>query len=807
MYINHVNCTRRNNIVKVAYKRIILIKVLVIAQFFLSAQTKIFKENGTGKFGITNVGGKFILKPIYDSIISCYDYYDDSRNFYFVREKNKWFFFNIEGNGLSQLKYNEPGIHLLLNGQNNWIVSSERGTNILNELGKELINENYDKLLKFENRDSILALKNGKWGVLNNEGKIVFPFLYDTLVEFTETQHTNNGLRYLFVGKRNQKDKSQFNYGIADYTGTSIINPEYAYIPILFIRRGTDFLNWEKHIYMDSSFKRIIVSKNGTGKVNVKHSTNVETLDELGNIVEMSYNVNAYSFSSSGEFGILDNNANWIISPTYQELVLPFAYLIDEALPANKYSSVFETKNIPDHYTSCYTVNQELPIVCKANNMWGAIDWSGKEIVKPVFDSIKVSSSKNKFIFKVYEKGKFGFLDSFGKTATGQKFASKIMSLSLVNDSLLPEYLEGNQPKGCDVNLYAGDLLNKNVQVVFDEVIFDEFGNEEMRRVKQNLETCTSNNLYLTNDSSEALIAGSKSMEDVLFTTNGNYFLSPKDIRMQLNFRYWLQYPDSFYLDDKGFKYYDNVNAYNPIFREYYFAKRNDKWFIYKLGDSIPANNSNPFDSIEPVYIYCYKAYQSGKYMYFNYTQKAGFNKYADIIYPVAINNDDLTYRLMCSNCDYTNKNYSYDEKIYEYNEWGEITKDSSITIQYKLPVINSGKFNLISSQNKIVLEQDVDEIIFPKLNDKDWFNMKDTSTTIYREKAFIIGDPDYRLINTCKKSIAVKEGKYWSLVKFEDANIKIEKLNDVQQEGEYWICKKKKKTLKYKVEDLSLQK
>lgn len=123
---------------------------------------------------------------------------------------------------------------------------------VVDQLGTMLVFPQYEKLSVVTDQNYMLAMSKGKWGILDENGKHVQPFVFDEL----ECWSYDGGM---FLGKRKNK------YSYFNSTGQQISTREYDFGEIFWSRRALVAING-KYGFIDSTGTEVVplIYKNAT---------------------------------------------------------------------------------------------------------------------------------------------------------------------------------------------------------------------------------------------------------------------------------------------------------------------------------------------------------------------------------------------------------------------------------------------------------------------------------------------------------------------------------------------------------------
>lgn len=291
-----------------------------------------YKENE--KYGLINLNGKIITKPIYDEISSV-NYKEGT---FLVKQNGLEGIINIKGKVIIKCEYEAVTSDNYYSEKNNneqagYIVSkkTENGYRYgyVNYRGSKILQEEYTQIERVTEITSekdiyFIAFKNGQAGLLKNNKEILN-------YEFEDIQY--NGLSDIFIVQRNGK------YGAVAKTGDIIIYPEYSNV-----YTGGIYINAVKENEIQVfDFQGNKIETDDRSKIKTENSNYYITVDKKGiyKIVDESGKV------------IIDNDYNYI-----------------EYIPGNRFIVTRDSKN-------------------------GVINSEGKSILELKYDSVSRINETN----------------------------------------------------------------------------------------------------------------------------------------------------------------------------------------------------------------------------------------------------------------------------------------------------------------------------------------------------------------------------------------------------------------------------
>jgi len=286
---------------------------------------------GTKK-GILDTNGKVIIDTLYDRI----DFYSDS---YLLRKGKVSMFADKNGKIIANSEYDT----LWLNS--NRYIAQKGNEYFLLDLSGKRVSEGYASLRAFDSY--FYAYKNSKFGLINDAGKTVIPFIYSDIDQdrsfwfcttSTGTDVLNSNFKKLFSTSYNISaiDDTHFSFtengktGIMNLSGQVVLTPRYAYaskISDRFFEVGENnqygvavsgnklIINPEYQsirLYDDKMFvarraKNYYLFNTEGKRYDVK-------FDSVFHIGKANFNI-----FQEGKCGILNQNGKIIITPTYAD--------------------------------------------------------------------------------------------------------------------------------------------------------------------------------------------------------------------------------------------------------------------------------------------------------------------------------------------------------------------------------------------------------------------------------------------------------------------------------------------------------
>lgn len=350
-----------------------------------------YKENG--KYGLINLEGKQITKPIYDEISSI-NYKEGT---FIVKQNELEGIINMKGKVIIKCEYesvtsdnyySEKGN----NKQAGFIVSKKteegyrygyanyRGTKILNTIYTQL-----ERVTEIANENGVyfIAFKNGQAGLLKDNKEILN-------YEYEDIQY--NVLGSIFVTKRNGK------YGAVNQEGTTVLYPEYDNV-----YTGGMYLNALKD-------KDVFIFDLNGNKIETNEVSKTKT-----------ENANYYiTIDKNNKYKVVDSKDNIIIDKdyTYIEYLLGDYFIVERdsksGIINSNGKSIIELK-----YDSISRINETDILQMETDKNITLYNLNMKEIVSMDNAIIKEVKDEKSYIL-LYSDTDFKYLDKKGNILTSQ---------------------------------------------------------------------------------------------------------------------------------------------------------------------------------------------------------------------------------------------------------------------------------------------------------------------------------------------------------------------------------------------------
>ena len=367
------------------------------------------------KYGIINCKGKQIVEVAYDSI-SADGYYEEETKYqktgFIVGQKKqegyRYGYISANGTQLLEVEYNEIDRITEITDEEVYLLALKNGQAGIYQNKKQLIKHSYEEIEYNKQNALFLVQKNGKQGVINQEGNEVLKTEYDYIMISGENINAEkDGITYYF-DKEGKEQKTQNmtilstpnskyfitineqdQFGIIDDTNTTILENEYSYIEYVFsdyfiVTKGTTV-----SVINSQTKEEVISNYNVIQKVEGNNVLQAIILDPY--TIEL-YNENMEKVASMKE-------ANLVVEKNDIKL-----------------SSATDRKYFDSHGNEIQ--NKEIfsnlsLFAFKQNGKWGFKNKEGIIVVEPIYDMV---TELNTYGFAGIRSGsKWGVINSKGE--------------------------------------------------------------------------------------------------------------------------------------------------------------------------------------------------------------------------------------------------------------------------------------------------------------------------------------------------------------------------------------------------------
>lgn len=408
-----------------------------------------YKENG--KYGLINLSGKKITKPIYDDI-QALEYKEGMLT---VKQNDKFGIININGDEIIKVKYDgiqadQYSLNENHNKKAGFIVSIKTNDGYkfgyINYKGKTLLETEYNEIARINyinDNESVylVAFKNGQAGLFKNKSKVLEN-------EYEDIQFDN--INNLLILQRNGKQ------GVSDLDGKKIIQLEYDNIIItgnsINAQKGDEVtvFNSEGEKLKNSNFISVLETDNKNYFITIDKNENYGVIDKDDNvIIDNKYTFIDYLFDNyfvaqnEQKIGIVDDKGKEVIKFDYDVLQkIEGTDLIQGIKNENidlidkNMKKILTMKNaqidIKENYIKIYNsedrkylqydgkevsninvIKEAKLFAKKSNNKWGFVDKNGNIKIQYTYDMVTELNEYGYAGIKL--NGKWGVINSEGK--------------------------------------------------------------------------------------------------------------------------------------------------------------------------------------------------------------------------------------------------------------------------------------------------------------------------------------------------------------------------------------------------------
>ncbi len=495
---------------KTAITRILHTDLPSIKQYVVKG---IIEEGGhlmenSGIYGLMDKNGNFITKPLYNNIMRFDANFLAKVENFGAKIVDKKFIKNTPtlvgyidstGKEIVTPKYNN--VDYIINKKNNSTDLKQekylkigKNANLIalcDSLGMVKTSFLYQKInAPVEN--FCVVKKNNLFGVINTQGKEIITPKYNEILE------CHHGIFAV---------KLKGFWGFIDKTGNEILKTEYEKVGIFE----------DNHTFIMQKGKYGIVDKSG----NITISPSFYKIETpLGN----------YAFARKEEkWGLIDvNNGNWVINPTYKNVI---STKIEKISPTTKLFKIIskdgtfllneQGKKITKNYEEIYAFEFAVAIVKKGINEYNLINAQGKELLKNDVQKIEHFADG---LARFEKNNLFGFLDTLGN--------EKIKPIFSYADNFRFEHAKVRQKNKIYYLNSKGDSLAQlpqNVEYLFDVKLENERKATENRRIKTIQNEVKRKLFFLGNAVSTNLLKKSNKNQPTYFGIFLNEFLGIYD--------------------------------------------------------------------------------------------------------------------------------------------------------------------------------------------------------------------------------------------------------------------------------------
>jgi hypothetical protein len=761
-----------------------------------------------GKWGVCDQVGNARLEFLYDSVNPSLvlDSYHE------VRQNGKWGLIDTSYQKVLDCNYEKLNFSYFRKRDTIEYIAARQNSKwgLIDLNGTKIISPVYDSIAYLQ-KEYAGVIKNKKMGLVSYKDKVIYPFKYD----WVEKEAGNNRIdkhRLFLVNEGCEKCGSFIEpggrWGMTDSSGTIVLPLNANCIPVYVNYKYASPAN-EEFFYNSEDSTKIgyIWNIGGTLKREFIGGDTIyreELYDQYTETTPYEYVQYFVQYFSGGKTGIAGRNGKMIIPAVYDDLKLDFSNLEKEI---SNTAPISDPYKIPLPNDDTYTIDRSHPLIAKRDGKWGLVNWTGKELSHFIYDSIFRKHSDSwlelndslcnllgyqKWIYKVYKNGAFGYLRPDGKTLTepaiqheliGARFS--ILDSLIANPSYYPkeEEIISSYIVARDAKVQSYDLYS----TIHD---IDIYGNEFPMISKQEFQFITSAKFGILNTTNAQLLNDEWYDDMILPAKYRSFLLTSMKTQLLLG---GLGEKDSVVDRITLKKIANHPGSPEDVFPlpNYLFVKADGKWYLKNILCPGYINVGKGFDSVKVYKHDFYKAFNNGKAKYYRFNYKGPFEaSEIDMEYP----DDPDVFRLACKKCEFELKKVMKEGKEYTYDEWGNETA-SNVTYTVNVPFVKSGLFNILDNNGQFLLRDWVNEILFPTHPDST-FSLTDSTSSTFR---FVNTDTSkWPTFNT----VAVKKDGKWKLLNTKDQSVFV-LCDEVKFDRDKWMVKANGLTIFYSADDL----
>ena len=330
------------------------------------------------------------------------------------------------------------------------------------------------------------VFSNEKWGVIDNNGKLVVSLTYDEMVVVpdnnkdlfictTNVDYENEVYNTKVINKSGTEILSNYQnvqaientdgsdiwyennilkfeqngkYGLIDFNGKLILNAEYDNIYAL------DGI--EKNIIIEKDGKKGLVNTSMGEVIIAPEYTEISTLTK-------SYE-NGYIVNKDGKYGIISADAKVVFEPTYEgikNVTSDEYYAVVQAGKVKLVNSNWEAKLETGFDDIAEIKGENITII--SSGKYGVIKLDGTSVIAPEYEDLK-------YIYGTYyiakKDGQYGIISTTDENVVDFTYASM-------------EYIKTADFIQAEKENYKTDLLDRQFNVVLENIIVSELNLED----------------------------------------------------------------------------------------------------------------------------------------------------------------------------------------------------------------------------------------------------------------------------------------------------------------------------------------
>lgn len=399
------------------------------------------------KYGVIDKQGNIIIEPIYDAVqipnpskpvFICFGDYNEETKQYQTKvfnDKNEQLFQEYE---TVQVIPIETNIETTPYEKSTLIYQQNGKYGLVNLEGKEITEPIYDEISSINYKEGTFAVKlDGKVGVINLNGKVIIKPEYETITSDNYyNEKTQNKTTGFIVSKKTEEG---YRYGYINYRGRVILKTEYTEL-----ERVIEIAD-EKEIYL-------IAFKDGQAGLvkNKKVILNYEYED-----IQYSSLNDVFVVQRNSKQGVVSKDGTTIVNTEYDSIIFGGMY-INAKKGDNLYlfdlnGASVENKDI---VSKTQTNNPNYFIAIDKNDIYTIVDSEDNVLVDNNYSYIEYLPGD---YFIVARDGKNGVIDISGKSVIDLAYTS----IFKLNDT---ELLQAEKIETKTIDLYSS-TMNKIVSM------------------------------------------------------------------------------------------------------------------------------------------------------------------------------------------------------------------------------------------------------------------------------------------------------------------------------------------------------
>ncbi len=322
---------------------------------------------------------------------------------------------------------------------------------VINQNGDLVVEATYDEMVVVPdtNKDLFICTYDVNYENETYQTKVINQTGAEILTNYQNVQPIENSVNSdVWYENNSLKFEQNGKYGLIDFSGKVILNPEYDNIYSL---SGV-----EKNIVIEQNGLKGLVNTS-MGEVIIRPEyTEITTLTD-------SYE-NGYIVQKNGKYGVIGADSKVIFEPVYDEIKKVAAngyYVVTQNGKTALVNSLGETK-LDAGFNSIEEINGE-NMTITLNGAYGVINVDGTSIINPEYQDLKYIYGTH-YIAK--KNNLYGIIATTGETVID--FTYQTM-----------QYVKTADFIQADKENYKSDLMNRDFQVVLSDVIVSELNLED----------------------------------------------------------------------------------------------------------------------------------------------------------------------------------------------------------------------------------------------------------------------------------------------------------------------------------------